>query len=296
MNAISLGLVGLVLGGCASSAKPKVPTRALANEPAAVVTPARRRTQAWLPVAPNGEDGTIEGVPLVEVDGTDLLIDGLRIGDVAAVVRDGRTTRLTPLFEALRSRRAAWLSTHAGETWPGVVAYRFGADTPASVVKSVVLTSGYAGCPSGSLLVETRLPAEGRRRVGRLAIDPLMAPEPSENVLAVELKASAVVVTWKDSKSERERVKVLPRTSPSELSMAELASLNSEVGALWEDAGLHHAPTDPRVDQAILHVDNATPYKVLIGVIDSLYGPRRSLVVGRRDERVPALNVNLAGD
>jgi biopolymer transport protein ExbD len=65
---------------------------------------------------------------------------------------------------------------------------------------------------------------------------------------------------------------------------------------MWEAAGLHRAATDKRFDQVILHVDNAVPYKLLVAVIDAINAPRRSVQVGRRDERVPALNVNLAAD
>lgn len=283
------------LAGCGSSTKPGAAAMAPATKgsaPAAIPAPRGRPT--WLPVSRNGELDTIEGVPLISVDGADLLVDGLRVGDVNAVLKGGRTTRLDALFEALRSRRDAWLGTHAGEAWPGVVAYRFHPEVPAAVVKSVVITAGYAACPNGSFLVEMR--GDGRKRVGRLAVDPLMVTEPEENILVVEVKKDAFVVTWREPKGKG-RTKVLPRPAAAgEAGAPELSALESEIDAMWGASGLHRAASDKRFDQAVLHVDDAVPYELLIAVVDALYAPRRSLQVGRHEERVPALNVNLASD
>lgn len=285
------------LAGCASPSSSRPPAASgtppsKASAPSATAAPRGRPT--WLPVARNGELDTIDGVPLISVDGADLLVDGLRIGDVNGPLKEGRPTRLAPLFEALRSRREAWLTVHAGEAWPGVVAYRFHPEVSAAVVKSVVLTAGYAACPNGSFLVEMRS-GEGRHRVGRLPVDPLMMAEPDEKILTVDVKPDAFVVTWKDTKSTG-RTKVIPRPPTTDGDAIDLSALEAQVDALWGAAGLHRAATDKRFDQAILHVDNGAPYKLLVAVVDALYGPRRSMQVGRHEERVPALNVNLAGD
>jgi hypothetical protein len=230
-------------------------------------------------------------VPLISLDGAAVTVDGLRVGDLES---SGRVSRVSALFVALRARREAWLGVHAGEPWPGVVAYRFPPDTPAFAVKSVVLTAGYAACPNGSLLVEVR--GEGRRRVGRLPVDPLMVSEPDAQVLTVEVKREAVVVAWK-APGAAGHLRVLPRAAGSEvLEEADLAALESEVDAVWSSRGAHRSPADPSFDQVVLHVEDALPYRSFIAVIDALHGPQRSLLVGRREERVPALNVNLAPD
>jgi hypothetical protein len=279
----------LALFGCGSSSKvpasggvgPGAVAGAKGSAPNAVAAPRGRST--WLPAAQNGELDTIEGAPLISVDGEDVLLDGLRVGDVHAVLAKGRSARVDALFAALRSRREAWLATHAGEPWPGVVAYRFHPEVSAAVVKSVVLTAGYAACPNGSFLVE--MTADGRKRVGRLPIDPLMVTEPEEKVLSVDVKKDAIVVTWKETKGASP-TKVIPSL--------DVASLESEVDAMWSASGLHRSPSDKRFDQAVLHVDDVLPYKTLIAIVDALYAPRRSMQVGRHEERVPALNVNLA--
>jgi hypothetical protein len=285
----------LVLAGCASGTRPNAAAGAvsLAKPRAVSATPAPRGLPTWLPTSDNAEEGIIEGVPLIAVEGTDLVVDGLRVGEVLAGPKKGKPARLLPLFEALRSRREAWLGMHPGESWPGVVAYRFGRLVPASVVKSVVLTAGYAACPNGSFLVETR--GEAKTRVGRLAVDPLMMTEPDENILTVEVKSDAFVVSWKATKGQA-RTKVLPRAPAPEPATSDLAALASEVGAMWEASGLHRAPNDERFDQAVIHVEDEVPYEILVGVVDALYAPRRSIPSGRRSVRVSALNVNLAGD
>lgn len=275
------------------SAGPSAPAATAAKSAASSATPAPIGQATWLPTSQNGELDTIDGAPLIAVDGSELVVDGLRIGDVSGVSKDGRATRLDTLFDALRSRREAWLSTHSGEAWPGVVAYRFGPEISAAVVKSVVLTAGYAACPNGSFLVETR--GDGHRRVGRLTVDPLMVAEPEEKIFVVDVKKEAFVVSWRETKTTG-RTKAIPRTGATESEPITLTALATEISAMWEAAGLHRAATDKRFDQVILHVDNAVPYKLLVAVIDAINAPRRSVQVGRRDERVPALNVNLAAD
>ena len=287
---------GPCIAGCSpttSTSSPgggaKVPERA----PDQVVgrTVARETASSqWLPSSRNGEEGTMDGVPLISVTGPDVLVDGIAIGDVASIIAAGKTTRIEGLFNALRSRREAWLTTHTGTPWPGVVAFRFGPEVTAAVVKSVILTAGYAACPNGSLLVET-----GQKRVGRLAVDPLMIAAPYEKILSLEVKKDVFVVAWKETKSAM-RSKELPRSAAAEAGSPELGALASEISSVWEAAGVHREASDKRVDQAILHVDDAVPYKVLVAVIDALYAPRRTMTLGGHEERVPAFNVNLAPD
>lgn len=246
---------------------------------------------SWLPTSRNGEEGTIEGVPLISVEGTALLVDGLRIGDLSAALAEAKTARIDVLFTALRARRDAWLTTHPGKEWPGVVAYRFGAETPASIVKSVVITAGYAACPNGSLLVEVR--AEGKKQVGRLPIDPLMVTAPEEKVFVVDVHEDSFTLAWKESARDA-RTKQLTRKKEALPDPVELPALAAEITTFWEAAGIHRLPVDPRVDQAILRVDNAVPYALLVAVVDALNAPRRSMKLGVREERVAALNINLA--
>jgi hypothetical protein len=307
MGALRLVVIVVAVSGCTTGSKVASPSASSSwskvDAPSATASP--RGLSTWLPSARNGELDTIDGVPLVSVDGIALLVDGLRVGDVSTAVSRGRSTRLAAIFEALRSRREAWLTTHPGEPWPGVVAYRFHPEVSAAVVKSVVLTSGYAACPNGSFLVEVR--DVGRARVGRLAVDPLMVAEPEDRVFTVHVKKDAFVVAWKETKSTGRTRTIRASSSPSSARsspsdaldasvLAAISTLESELDVMWQSAGLHRAATDKRFDQVIVHVDDDVPYKVVVAVVDALHGPRRSMQVGRHEERVPALNVNLASD
>lgn len=288
----------LVLGCAATSPNAPATTasKTAARAPDVVVgrsVPRESSQSQWLPIVRNGEEGTIDGVPLISVTGPDVLVDGIAIGEVASILSGTKTTRIDGLFNALRSRREAWLTTHTGTSWPGVVAFRFGPDVTAAVVKSVILTSGYAACPNGSLLVETR--GAGQKRVGRLAVDPLMIAAPEEKILTVEVRKDAFVVTWNESKTAV-RAKEIPRNAATESEPLELPALAAEISSVWEAAGIHRSPGDKRVDQAILHVDDAVPYKVFAAVVDAIYAPRRTMTLAGREERVPALNVNLAAN
>ena len=52
--------------------------------------------------------------------------------------------------------------------------------------------------------------------------------------------------------------------------------------------------SDKKLDQAILHTDNETPYVKIVGVIDAIYQSRRPLNSGSKQELVPAFNVTFS--
>lgn len=70
--------------------------------------------------------------------------------------------------------------------------------------------------------------------------------------------------------------------------------LAAKIEAEWKTVGMHREPSDKKLDQAILHTDNETPYVFLIGVIDAIYTPHRPMNVGGKPEPVPAFNVTFA--
>lgn len=75
--------------------------------------------------------------------------------------------------------------------------------------------------------------------------------------------------------------------------------LASAIGDEWRAAGVHKDPADPAPDQIVLHTDNATPYGVLIGVIDAAYEVKRPTSSVRGTPHgggVSAFNVTFATD
>ena len=60
----------------------------------------------------------------------------------------------------------------------------------------------------------------------------------------------------------------------------------------WNANGAHRAGTDKKLDQAILHCDNSTPFADVIAVIDAIYTPKRDF--GGASKQVPAFNVTFS--
>jgi hypothetical protein len=70
--------------------------------------------------------------------------------------------------------------------------------------------------------------------------------------------------------------------------------LAEKIDSEWKSVGQHKAESDKKFDQAILHTDNETPYKNIIGVIDAIYKPQRKYTVGGKTVDMPAFNVTFA--
>lgn len=62
----------------------------------------------------------------------------------------------------------------------------------------------------------------------------------------------------------------------------------------WKQNGSHRSAADKKLDQAVLHTDNSTPFQDVIAVIDAIYFPQRDLTIGGNTEKIPAFNVTFA--
>jgi len=243
----------------------------------------------WMHVASNAEPGIIEGAPLVSVDSGEVALDGLRVDDVRAVEQTKRPARLWGLALALRAREQSWRTVHVKEAWPGVVAYRFGADVPAAVVKSVIMTAGHAGARRGSVLVAIARERDARSAMARLAVDPLMIAEPHANLLYVHVAHNLVEYAWNWSGAN-----ALSRVALDEPDASR--AFGASVARLWQSEGLHRDPHDGRFDQAIVHVDNDVRFATLVAQLDALCAARRIVHETGRDRNVCALTLNVAED
>ncbi len=70
--------------------------------------------------------------------------------------------------------------------------------------------------------------------------------------------------------------------------------LSEKIVAEWKANGSHKDGSDKKMDQAVLHCDNKTPYKDIIAVIDSIYAPKREFPGGGAGKLYPAMNVTFA--
>jgi biopolymer transport protein ExbD len=69
--------------------------------------------------------------------------------------------------------------------------------------------------------------------------------------------------------------------------------LADKVQSEWKANGSHRDPSDKKLDQAVLHCDNKTPYKEIVAVIDAVYQAKREFP-GGNGKMYPAMNVTFS--
>jgi biopolymer transport protein ExbD len=70
--------------------------------------------------------------------------------------------------------------------------------------------------------------------------------------------------------------------------------LAKKISEEWNANGSHRAASDNKLDQAVLHSDNSTPFSDIIAVIDAIYTPKRDFAFGGKTEKVPSFNVTFS--
>jgi biopolymer transport protein ExbD len=70
--------------------------------------------------------------------------------------------------------------------------------------------------------------------------------------------------------------------------------LAKKISDEWNTNGSHRAGTDNKLDQAVLHSDNSTPFSDVVAVIDAIYTPKRDFNGGGKTQKIPAFNVTFA--
>lgn len=104
-----------------------------------------------LPKAENVED--IVDAPMVAVNGSQILVDGVQAGSTRAVEELGRMQKIDELFAMLKSKRELWKQVQPNKPFPGVCILQIDQNVPALVVKSVFQTAAFAGYPNVSFMV-----------------------------------------------------------------------------------------------------------------------------------------------
>ena len=85
-------------------------------------------------------------------------------------------------------------------------------------------------------------------------------------------------------------------TTAIDLRSALSGGLGHAIVKEWENNGSHKEAADPKLDQAILHTDNATPFREIVGVLDAIYSAYRPMVVDQSGavKEVPAFNMTFS--
>jgi len=119
-----------------------------------------------------------------------------------------------------------------------------------------------------------------------------------EKVLHLEMTAEdKFVLLWKQGATTVDSIDVPRKDVVMQEGAAEVVrfpDLAAKIDSEWKAKGQHSNPTDHKLDQAILHTDNKTEFKYIIGVIDAVYQPHRDMTIGPKTEKVPAFNITFA--
>lgn len=196
-----------------------------------------------------------------------LHLDGVDAADVTPA--RAKLQRLDGVFDALHERTKSFRAAHPGKARDGLVNFSFPADTPASIVKSTVITAGYAGYPNANLVVA---PASDGGASQVIAVDSLIprpggpVPTPAGQIINVMMTAKdpIVLIISNDDKIIHDEA----------FSLAELADATDRT---WKKYGQHVDADDRHTDYAVIHVRNDVPYSRLVQVLSAIETPHRTI-------------------
>jgi biopolymer transport protein ExbD len=122
--------------------------------------------------------------------------------------------------------------------------------------------------------------------------------EPEKQLHLMMQGEDKFVLVWKQGNTTVDSIDV-PRkdvvTHAGSVDVVRFPDLAVKVESEWKAKGQHTAPTDRKLDQAILHCDNKTEFRYIIGVIDAVYQTHRDIKVSEtKVDKLPAFNITFA--
>jgi|HubBroStandDraft_4_1064222.scaffolds.fasta_scaffold628605_2 biopolymer transport protein ExbD len=121
--------------------------------------------------------------------------------------------------------------------------------------------------------------------------------EPEKQLHVMMQGEDKFVLVWKQGQTTVDSIDV-PRkevtTTEGATTVVRFPDLAAKVESEWKAKGQHSNPTDRKLDQAILHTDNKTEFRYIIGVIDAIYAAHRDINLGPKTEKMPAFNITFA--
>jgi biopolymer transport protein ExbD len=138
---------------------------------------------------------------------------------------------------------------------------------------------------------DAQVPGPPRPDVEQEKIEP-------EKQLHVEMRAEdKFVLVWKQGATTVDSIDV-PRKDvvlqEGAVEVVRFPDLAAKIESEWKAKGQHTNPSDRKLDQAILHTDNKTEFKYIVGVIDAIYQTHRDLTLGGKTEKAPVFNITFA--
>jgi len=121
--------------------------------------------------------------------------------------------------------------------------------------------------------------------------------EPEKQLHVMMQSEDKFVLVWKQGSTTVDSIDV-PRkdvvTQQGSVEVVRFPDLAAKIESEWKAKGQHSNPVDRKLDQAILHTDNKTEFKFIIGVIDAIYQTHRDMNLGPKTEKMPAFNITFA--
>ncbi|MGH7294020.1 MAG: biopolymer transporter ExbD [Polyangiaceae bacterium] len=121
--------------------------------------------------------------------------------------------------------------------------------------------------------------------------------EPEKQLHVMMQSEDKFVLVWKQGSTTVDSIDV-PRkdviTHAGNQDIVRFPDLATKIESEWKAKGQHSNPTDRKLDQAILHTDNKTEFRYIIGVIDAIYQTHRDINLGPKTEKMPAFNITFA--
>jgi biopolymer transport protein ExbD len=123
-------------------------------------------------------------------------------------------------------------------------------------------------------------------------------PPPPEKLLHVSLKGEDTFqLAWKQGGTTVDAIDVPRKASVTRAGAIEVVrfpDLADRIEAEWKLRGGHTSPLDRRLDRAVVHADDKTEFKTLVGVLDAIYAARRTVTSPTKSESVAAFDVTFA--
>jgi biopolymer transport protein ExbD len=117
---------------------------------------------------------------------------------------------------------------------------------------------------------------------------------PQEKVLDLTIGMDDFKLAWKSGQDVVGEL-TIPKASARDDAL-QYTDLARKIEEEWAHNGSHKDAADARLDQAVVHTDNHTPFKEIAAVLDALYATKRDMVVDAsgKTAKVPAFNMTFA--
>ena len=120
-----------------------------------------------------------------------------------------------------------------------------------------------------------------------------LTPQTPEKVLNLHVNESDFALVWKQGATVVSEVRV-PKANQEGAQVLRYPELAKKLEAEWQANANHRDPSDKKLDQAILHTDNRTPFKEIVAVLDALYATKRTVKLEGGDKELPVFNMTFA--